>query len=268
MAKASRGQAKSKRSASNSPAERTGPGPDAPVDWGLDEPLRVRAMFSRAGWLLALAAVVYLVNRAEYPGPAARLAGVVALIGLAFLAAGRYLIWSSRVAKLRVRDQLLDAAGLSGEERVLDVGCGPGLLAIGAAKQLQTGRATGIDQWDPRRVKGNSQELARSNAKAEGAADKVKFETWDGSRLVYPDDHFDVVLSSLYLHAFPDAGHRAATVREMFRVLKPGGKLLIHDIFYASEHPETLREAGAASVEMGPAAWWWCGLSRTVSATK
>src|SRR5579864_4500348 len=136
-----------------------------PPDYGLDAARIVRSMFSRAAWTLVIALVLYIVNRSEYPGPALRVCGVLALIGLFFLAVGAVMVWSSRVAKLRLRDRLLDSLGLRGDERVLDVGCGRGLLAIGAAKRLKNGKVTGIDLWSPFDLSGNSPDAAKANAK-------------------------------------------------------------------------------------------------------
>ena len=96
-----------------------------------------------------IALVLYFMNRSEYPGPAARMCGVLALIGLVFLAVGAVMVWSSRVAKLRLRDQLLDSLTLRGDEKVLDVGCGRGLLAIGAAKRLKTGKVDRHRRLEP-----------------------------------------------------------------------------------------------------------------------
>ena len=57
------------------------------------------------------------------------------------------LLWSSLVGKFRARDRLLNAVPWRGDEQVLDVGCGHGLMLIGAAKRLSSGHATGIDIW-------------------------------------------------------------------------------------------------------------------------
>src|SRR5215475_14350226 len=125
-------------------------------DYGLDAPVQVKHMFSRGGWTLGFALVLYFINHTEYPGPAARMCGVIALVGLAFLAVGWVMVWSSRTAKLQLREELLDSLGLKGDEKLLDAGCGRGLLAIGAAKRLKGGRVTAVDVWNPHDLSGNS----------------------------------------------------------------------------------------------------------------
>jgi len=239
-----------------------------PADYGLDAPRIVRSMFSRGAWTLAVALVLYVVNRSEYPGPALRMCGVLALIALVFLAIGAVMVWSSRVAKLRLRDQMLDSLALRGDERVLDVGCGRGLLAIGAAKRLKNGRVVGIDVWNPLDLSGNTPDAAKANAKIEGVAEKVRIENGDAQKLVYPDNHYDVVVSSLALHNIPEQNARAQSVREMLRVLKPGGKLAIFDIFRTGEYAEVLQAAGAKDVELSKTSFLWCVPGRSLTARK
>ena len=178
------------------------------------------------------------------------------------------MVWSSRVAKLRLRDQILDSLELRGDERVLDVGCGRGLLAIGAAKRLKNGKVVGIDVWSPFDLSGNSADAARANAKLEGVADKVRFETSDARKLVYPDNHYDVVVSNIALHNIPESEDRAQAVREMFRVLKPGGKLAIFDLFRTGEYIEVLNAAGAKDVTASKPMYLWCVPGRSLTARK
>jgi len=239
-----------------------------PADYGLDAPRIVRSMFSRAAWIIVIALVLYVVNHSEYPGPAARMCGVLALIGVGFLAVGGAMVWFSRVAKLRLRDQLLDSLALRGDERVLDVGCGRGLLAIGAAKRLKNGKVVGIDTWNPFDLSGNTPDAAKANVKIEGVADKVRIESGDALKLVYPDNHYDAVVSNLVLHNIPEHEARAQAVREMFRVLKPGGKLAIFDIFRSGEYADVLRAAGAKDVELSKPSFLWCVPGRSLTAKK
>jgi arsenite methyltransferase len=240
----------------------------AQLDYGLDAPRVVHSMFGRAAWSLGIAAVLYFINRTEYPGPAARMCGVLALFGLLCLATAWIMVWSSRVAKLGLRDRMLDSLALKGDEKVLDVGCGRGLLAIGAAKRLKNGKVTGIDIWNPTDLSGNTAEAARANVKLEGVADKVRIEDGDARKLVYPDNHYDIVVSSLAIHNIPGHDQRTKAVQEMYRVLKPGGKLLIYDIFKPGEYAETLRACGAKDLTLSEMMFLWCLPSRIVSARK
>jgi ubiquinone/menaquinone biosynthesis C-methylase UbiE len=187
---------------------------------------------------------------------------------LAFLAVGAVMVWSSRVAKLKLRDEILDAVELKGDEKILDAGCGRGLLLIGAAKRMKSGRATGIDIWSAEDLSNNSSEATRENAKLEGVADKVRVESGDLRKLVYPDGNFDVVVSSLAVHNISDSGERAQAIRELYRVLKPNGRLAMYDIFRTREYAKVLEACGAQNVKLGPARWLWMVPGWMLSAKK
>src|SRR5579872_3018697 len=210
-------------------------------DYGLDAPDTVHNMFSRAAWSIGFGLMMFLINRGDYPGPSLNILIALGGLGIVFLAVASVMVWSSRVAKPRLRDQLLDAAALTGDDKVLDVGCGLGLLAIGAAKRVTTGRVTGVDIWSPRDLAGpgkprNSADLARANAKTEGVEAKVRFETCDARKLTFPDASFDAVVSCLAIHNIDDSEGRDQAVREMLRVLKPGGRLALFDIFHTASY--------------------------------
>jgi arsenite methyltransferase len=237
-------------------------------DYGLDAPLLVKRMFTRAAWTIGIGLAIFLINRKDNAGPAGTLLAVFCLIGAGFLAVGLYMTWSSRTGKLGLRDQLLDSLDLKGEEKILDAGCGRGLMVIGAAKRLKSGKATGVDVWDAAVLSGNSSDAAKANAKIEGVADKVRFETGDIRKLVYPEKSYDVAISAMAIHNFGDRDSRDKAVREMWRVVKPGGRLLILDILHVGEYASVLREAGAEDVTVASHGFLWCLPTKSVRAAK
>jgi arsenite methyltransferase len=240
----------------------------AKVDYGLDSPELIRNWWHRAGWSFAIGLAVWYINRQQYPGPAAQLLAVLTLLAAACAGMAACKIRSSREGKLHLRERLLDQLALRGDEKILDIGCGRGVMAIGAAKRLKTGKVTAIDTWNPADLSGNSAEAAKENAKAEGVADRVRFEPGDPSKLVYPANQFDVVVSMTALHRLADDGEREQALREMLRVLKPGGRLLIFDTAETGYYAEVLRAGGAQNVELSPWSFPWCRPSRSVTARK
>src|SRR5580692_10009597 len=233
-------------------------------DYGLDAPLLVKRMFTRGAWTIAIGLAVYLINRSEYPGPAGTLLAVFCVIGAGFLGVGGWMIWSSRTGKLQLRDRLVDLVELKGDEKVLDAGCGRGLITIGAAKRLKAGKATGVDVWDATVLSGNSSDAAKLNAKLEGVADKVRFETGDIRKLAYPEQSYDVAISAVAIHNFSDRNDRDKVVRELWRVLKPGGRVLILDIRHVGEYASVLRDSGAEDVTVSSHGFLWCLPTKSV----
>ncbi|MEO8035190.1 MAG: class I SAM-dependent methyltransferase [Acidobacteriota bacterium] len=147
---------------------------------------------------------------------------------LGFTFAASMMLWSSLVGKFRARDSLLNAIPWSGNERVLDVGCGHGLLLIGAAKRLTAGQAVGIDIWQSVDQAGNSAEATGLNAELEGVVIEVR--DGDARHIPFDDETFDVVVSSLALHNIYNGDEREGALREIARVTRPGGHVAIMDI--------------------------------------
>jgi SAM-dependent methyltransferase len=240
----------------------------AQPDYGLDAPKLVRRFAVRGGLLIAFAVVLYFANRNASPGTAQALASILASIGLGFLVTAAIMVWSSRVAKLKVRDRMLDGFSWRGDEMVLDVGCGRGLLLIGAAKRLKTGKATGADIWRSEDLSGNGPEAALRNAKAEGVADRVKIESADVRKLPFGASSFDVVISCMAIHNIPSSPERAKALREMVRVLRPGGHVAIFDAFHTSEYAKGLHQLGLSDIKLSSLSFLWGVPCRTVRARK
>jgi ubiquinone/menaquinone biosynthesis C-methylase UbiE len=170
-------------------------------------------------------------------------------IGIICLALGAWMLWTSKVGKIRERERLLDRIPWTGSERVLDVGCGRGLMLVGAAKRLTSGKATGIDIWQAEDLSGNRPQAVLENARREGVADRIAIETADMRQIPFPDASFDAVVTCSAIHNLYAAPDRAKAIREIVRVLKPGGRAVIDDIRHGREYAAAFRAAGCKNVE-------------------
>ena len=120
----------------------------------------------------------------------------------------------------RARNALLDQAAIQPGHRVLDIGCGTGAL-VTLIKSLHSDvDVVGLDP-DPKA-------LARARRKAERAAVTIQLDQGFSDELPYPDASFDRVFSSFMLHHL-QAGEKEKTLREVRRVLRPGGSLHLLD---------------------------------------
>ena len=182
-------------------------------NYGIDAPTVIRN--------LAIAAVAsFLIAALVIPA--------FVFTGLGFTLGVMLMLWSSLFGKFRARDQLLNTIPWRGDEQVLDVGCGHGLMLIGAAKRLTTGRATGIDIWQNVDQANNSAAATLRNAELEGVS--VDIRDGDARNIPFPDATFDVIVSSLALHNIYKREEREKALAEIARVTKPGGHVAILDI--------------------------------------
>jgi arsenite methyltransferase len=212
------------------------------VDYGLDAPALVRKFAIAGAALLVVGLLCALLGVAALAGP-------LWLAGAMFLATSAAMLHSSRRGKLIERDRLLDGLGLQGHEEVLDVGCGRGLLLIGAAKRVPSGRAVGIDLWSQADQSDNRRSATLANAEAEGVGDRVEVIDGDMRALPFPDASFDAVVSSLAIHNVAEAEGRERACFEIARVLRPGGRVAILDLAATGAYVLALEDFGLDDVK-------------------
>ncbi len=136
--------------------------------------------------------------------------------------------------KLReLRQRTANLARIRPGEKVLDVGCGTGTLAIEVQQRVgATGRVFGVDPGE--------RQITRARSKAARRNLPIEFQIGVIEHLNFPDQTFDVVLNTLMMHHLPDDLKRQGLF-EIARVLKPGGRLVITDF----ERPEQRQDQPA-----------------------
>jgi cyclopropane fatty-acyl-phospholipid synthase-like methyltransferase len=129
--------------------------------------------------------------------------------------------------KDRLTDVLIEEVGVRPGQRLLDVGCGRGRPAI------RLGKATGAEVVGIT-VSADQVSKATELASEAGVADRVRFELVDAARLPYGDGSFDAVWA---VEALMYLGDRPAALREIHRVLAPGGVFVLSDYTEAEATP-------------------------------
>lgn len=237
-------------------------------DYGLDAPGVLRGLLISAGllmpsgWIAAGRANALHIDWLNGLGTAAFNTGLGCLCG------GILMLYSSYFGKFRQRDRILSRLHLRGDETLLDVGCGHGLLLIGAAKALPRGRAVGVDLWSQRDQSNNSREATQRNAELEGVADRIKVRDGDMRKLPFTDGSFDAVIAHFALHNISGHQGRREAVREIVRALRPGGQVALSDLKSVGLYSDELRKAGMSDVKISGLSFWTWPPSRTVTAKK
>lgn len=228
--------------------------------------------------------------RAQAVGIAAQVAGLAAFAGISW-ARGKRLraalaavssagvagavalyMYATRAGKFVVWDRVLSDLRLAGDETALDLGCGRGAVLLATAKRLPRGRAIGVDLWQADQTE-NSERATLANAAAEGVADRIELHTADMTALPFADESVDVIVSNLAIHNIPGHAGRRRALDEAARVLRPGGRLAIADLWETRQHAARLRELGWRNVRRRNLGWrmWYGGpwfSTRLVTATK
>jgi ubiquinone/menaquinone biosynthesis C-methylase UbiE len=145
--------------------------------------------------------------------------------------------WHTRGRERAFREQLVALARIQPGERVLDVGCGTGSLALALRRAVgSTGSVAGVDP--------SPEMIGRARGKARRAKLAIDFKEAPAQALPFEPGSFDLVTSTLVLHQLPPADLHAA-VAEMVRVLRPGGRLMLADIGGERGHGGTVHARAA-----------------------
>lgn len=223
----------------------------AKPDYGIDAPGVIRNMLliGAACLLVAIFAPPHLqlgsvtVNLRSLYWPAGFLIGE-----------GLLMLLYSLHGKFAHRDRMLALHTWRGDEQVLDVGTGRGLMLVGAARRLTSGNATGIDIWNKEDLSGNSAAATERNLEVEGVTNRCTLISEGAQHMSFPDAAFDVIVSNLCLHNIYDKPTRQKACAEIARVLKPGGIAIISDYKLTKEYAETFSQNGLI-VERKSADW-------------
>jgi len=151
-----------------------------------------------------------------------------------------YGYWDEGVATMsdaqdRLSDLLTGQLGPLPGRRVIDIGCGTGGLALRVARQGAEVAGVTLSRWQV--------DHARETAAAAGLADRARFEVADAAELPFPDDAFDAaVIVEVLVHV----EDKARVLREVRRVLRPGGQLVFAELVQRHEMDPEQRAAWSA----------------------
>ena len=126
---------------------------------------------------------------------------------------GLYDLWANRNLE-EIHDTLIKLGSLDGNEQVLDVGCGTGILTSRLAETLRESAVHGIDM--------GPQMIRISKKRAREKNQEISYELGSALNLPHANGKFDVVFTCLLLHLL-DASEKELALREIYRVLKPEG---------------------------------------------
>lgn len=238
------------------------------ADYGIDKPDRVRALAMVGLVLIGTGLSQFIALQGAVDIWPEIILSICLWIGVLMMLAAGIMLWSSKSGKASLASQMMDELRWRGREKVLDVGCGRGLLAIIAAHKAPLGEMVGIDVWSQEQLSENTKESAMENAETERVADRVRFEDGDVTDLRWGPNSFDMIVSSFCIHAVASRKARNKAVAELIKLLRPGGQIAILDILHTNEYKKVFEQQGLVNIRRSPMKFLYCMPSRYIIAEK
>ncbi|QLL09251.1 class I SAM-dependent methyltransferase [Mycobacterium vicinigordonae] len=250
----------------------TGTGREHQGDYGIDGSFHTVSARAQALGLAGQAAVLALWSASALARGKRLTAALTGSAAVTITASVAFYVHATKAGKFTVWNRILDDLALHGDETVLDMGCGRGAVLLATAKRLPGGRAIGVDIWQADQTD-NSAAATLANAQLENVADRIELRTADMTALPLEDNSVDVIVSNLAIHNIPGHDGRRRALAEAMRVLRPGGRLVIADLWETRRHATHLRDLGWRDVRRRNAGWrmWYGGPwapTHIVTATK
>lgn len=237
-------------------------------NYGIDAPPVIRNLILGGFGALFFGFGVHHFLPPLHPLLASIFLAIVVTVSCSFLLPAIFMVYSSLIGKRKEAASLIAKLGLSGHERVLDAGCGRGVLLLEAAKKLKDGKAVGIDIWQNKDQSGNGAMSLLLNASLEKVEDRIEVVTADLRSLPFSDASFHVAVSSLAIHNISNKEERQRAIREIARVVQPGGKIALLDFQFTAEYQQVLQDLGWRDVAVSSPSYRMFPPVRTVMAVK
>ncbi len=218
------------------------------INYGIDAPKVIRNLLA-IGILLLLCSI--FLPDDLFPPISTFLHRSSFIPGICLTITGLLMIAYAKIGKFNHRDRILNLHYWKGDENVLDVGTGLGLLMIGAAKKLSTGKSYGIDIFNTYDLSDNSIDQTKINAELEKVTQKVEILKENILKTNFKEDYFDVIVSNLCLHNLYKSEEKEQACIEIHRILKRNGKAIISDFKGISEYKKTFQKLDMTFEKIG-----------------
>ena len=225
-------------------------------DYGIDAPIIRLSMIVIAimGFLICVGSYFYsLYVNLTFSNIAIALIVIGIIIFIYGFFMSSYMTISSRFRKIKAREKLLDRVenflNFDDIELGIDVGCGRGLMLIGAAKRMKRGKVIGFDLWINKDQSNNNPEETQRNVNLEKVSDLVEIKTADARNLPLGNNTVDLVMSHWVVHNIEPFDEQIIAINEQWRVLRKGGILILADIANVEKYSKHLAKLGAENIE-------------------